>query len=105
MAHAATREYAMELIEKIAPEKISVAVELLEKMVDPVAWAQANAPFEDEEISAEEEASVALARLEAGKPSEQSHAEFLAEFGLTLDDWERLGTAPVAQTDESFTRG
>jgi hypothetical protein len=38
---------------------------MLEKMLDPVSLAQANAPLEDEEIS-EEEASVAQARAETG---------------------------------------
>lgn len=64
MAHAQTRQHAHELIDRIALGQVPVAVELLEKMLDPVSRALANAPFEDEEISEEEERSVAGAKAE-----------------------------------------
>jgi hypothetical protein len=50
-----TRELAHELIDRLAPEQVPVGVGLLVKMLDPLALALANAPFEDEAISAEEE--------------------------------------------------
>jgi len=55
---------------------------------DPVARAIANAPFEDEEIGEEEERAVAESkRWLAEHPGETvSHAEMMAEFGLTADD-------------------
>jgi hypothetical protein len=54
-----------------------------------------NVPLEDEEISEEEERDVAAARewLKNNKPI--PHAEVLAEFGLTLDDFERMGRTPL----------
>ncbi len=68
MAHAQTREHAHELIDRIAPGQVPAAVELLEKMLDPVAFALANAAFEDEEISEEEELAVVRAKAETGSP-------------------------------------
>ena len=67
MAHAQTREHAHELIDRIAPGQVPAAVELLEKMLDPVAFALANAAFEDEEISEEEELAVVRAKAETGE--------------------------------------
>src|SRR5712692_10582795 len=68
---------------------------LLETMLDPVSRAIANAPIEDEEIGAEEERAVAEARewLKHNKPV--PHEEVLAEFGLTMDDFERMGRTPL----------
>ncbi len=63
MAHAETRQHAHELIERMAPGQVSAAVELLEKMLDPVSLALANAPFEDEEISEEENGPSPVPRL------------------------------------------
>ncbi len=55
MAYAPTRELAHEMMDRMAPAQVPVAVELLVKMLDPVTLALANAPFEDEAISADEE--------------------------------------------------
>lgn len=97
MAYAATKEAAHEMIERLEPEKVPVAVETLQRLLDPLPYSLANAPFEDEQISAEEEEAVARAKAETRPPSEESHREFLAEFGLTPEDWERMGDEPAAQ--------
>ena len=44
MALTQTKEYAHELIDRMAPGQVSVVVNLLEVMVDPFAGALANAP-------------------------------------------------------------
>ncbi len=54
MADGVTKERAHELIERLEPGKLSLVVDVLEKMVDPVAHSLANAPFEDEEICEDE---------------------------------------------------
>jgi hypothetical protein len=92
MSNAGTKEQAHGLIDLMHPEQVSVAVELLERLLDPVSLAQANASFEDEQIGEKEQLSVAAARLETSLPSTQSHEEFIAEFGLSPADWERLGS-------------
>lgn len=81
MPQAATKEHAHELIERMAPAQVPVAVELLEKMLDPVSLALANAPFEDELISEEEEQAAARARAEPGPGTTME--DLLAEYGLT----------------------
>jgi hypothetical protein len=77
---------------------------LLETMLDPVSRATANAPIEDEEISAEEERAVAEARewLKHNKPI--PHEEVLAALGLTLDDFERMGRTPLAREENGADR-
>jgi hypothetical protein len=95
MADVATKEMAHGLIDRLEPGQVALIVERLEQMVDPVAYSLANAPFENEEIGAEEEEAVARSRADTRPPSEESHREFLAEFGLTPDDWERMGDEPL----------
>ncbi len=101
MAYAEVKQHAHELIDRMSPGQVPVAVELLEKMLDPVSLEQANAPFEDETIGEEEEQAVTRARLETRPPTDQSHKEFIAEFGLTMDDWERMGETPLEPFDQS----
>jgi hypothetical protein len=99
MAQTATKEHAHELIERMAPAQVPVAVEILEKMLDPVSLALANAPFEDELISEEEELAAARARAEGYRGSVTSHEELLKEFGLTPEEFERMGQEPLDEEE------
>jgi hypothetical protein len=73
-------------------------------MLDPVSRALANAPVEGEEISEEEERAVAESRewLKVNKPT--PHEEVLAEFGLTMEDFERMGRTPLPSEPNGANR-
>lgn len=92
---AQERQKAQAYLDHLPPEQLSAVRGLLETMLDPVSRALANAPLEDEEISAEEERDVAEARewLKHNKPI--PHEQVLAELGLTLDDFETMGRTPL----------
>lgn len=92
MAHAQARQHAHELIDRIAPGQVSAAVELLEKMLDPVSHALANAPFEDEEIGEDEERAAARAKVETAPST--SMEDVLAEYRVTPRNLERMGQEP-----------
>jgi hypothetical protein len=96
MAYAATttKEHAHQLIDRMAPGQVSVVVGLLEIMLDPVAPALANAPYDDEPVSEEEAREIAADRG-AGIPNE----EVLADFGLTAEDFERMGRTPLQHNE------
>ena len=89
------RRQAHSYLDRLPPEQLSAVRGLLETMLDPVSRAIANAPIEDEEIGAEEELAVAEARewLKHNKPI--PHEEVLAELGLTMADFERMGCTPL----------
>ncbi len=89
------RDDAHRLIDRLPETQLSALVGLLETIVDPVAAALRNAPIEDEEIGEEERRAVAEAHewLKHNKPI--PHEEVLAEFGLTMDDFERMGRTPL----------
>lgn len=94
-------QHAQQLLSYLAPDQVAAVVHLMEVMLDPVSRALANAPPEDEEISEEEERAVAEARewLRHNKPI--PHEEVLAEFGLTMADFERMGQTPLPPQPES----
>jgi hypothetical protein len=64
-------------------------------MLDPVSRVLANAPIEDEPIGKEEERAAAESRewLKYNQPV--PNEEVLAEFGLSVDDFERMGRTPL----------
>ena len=93
MATAASnpKQEAHELIERISVAQASAVVTLITSMLDPVDRAIANAPFEDEEISDEENRAVAASKAWlAEHPGEGiPHEELLAEFGIKPEDLHR----------------
>ena len=95
MAYAQTKQQAHELIERMAPGQIFAVVTVMESMLDPVSRAIANAPFEDEEISDEENRAVAASKAWLKDHEPIPMEEVLTEFGLTAEDFERMGRTPL----------
>ena len=97
MPAAATnpKQEAHELIERISVSQASAVVTLITSMLDPVDRALANAPYDDEPVSEEEARDIAEARASYARGEAVSHDEVLAEFGLTADDFDRMGQTPL----------
>jgi hypothetical protein len=99
MAYAATnsKQQAHELIDSMAPGQVAAVISMLRIVADPLARSLANAPYEDELISDEENRSAAASKAwlvehpGQGIPNE----EILADFGLTSEDFERMGRTPL----------
>ena len=97
MAHAATnpKQHAHELIDRMAPGQVSAVVSLLEIMLDPFARALANAPYDDEPVSEEEARDIAASKAALARGEAIPHDEVLAEFGLSAEDFDRMGRTPL----------
>jgi hypothetical protein len=95
MPQAHTKEHAHELIDRMAPGQVSAVVGLLEIMLDPFARALANAPYDDEPVSEEEALQVAASKAALARGETIPHDEILAEFGLTQEDFDRMGRTPL----------
>jgi hypothetical protein len=98
------REHAQQLLNHLAPDQVAAVVHVMEVMLDSMSRKLANAPVEDEEIGEEEERAAARARewLKHNKPI--PHEEVLAEFGLTMADFERMGKTPMPLKPDKHTR-
>ncbi len=64
-------------------------------MLDPVDRAIANAPIDDEPTSQDEARDIIEARAAYERGEIVSNEEVLAEFGLSSEDFERMGQAPI----------
>ena len=97
MATAATnpKQEAHELIERLSTGQVIAAVGLFKAMLDPVSVALANAPIDDEPVSEEEAHDIAAARASLARGEGVSHDEVLREFGLSPEDFERMGHTPL----------
>jgi hypothetical protein len=83
---AADKQHAHELIDQLPPSQVPVAIGMLERLLDPVAHAMANAPVDDEPLSAGDEKALAEAREWSKHNKSTPHEEFLAELGITQGD-------------------
>lgn len=80
------KQHAHGMIERLAPEKLSAVVGLLEVMLDPFDRALATAGIDDEPVTEEErhdiEASREWFKHNQGTPFEQ----VVTELGLTMEE-------------------
>jgi hypothetical protein len=81
-----SKEHAHELIERMAPVQIDAVVRLLEVMTDPVARAIANAPVDDEPLTAEEIKALDESREWLKHNEGIPHEQVLAELGITQEE-------------------
>jgi hypothetical protein len=92
---ADTKEHAHELIDRMAPGQVAIVVGLLEIILDPLARTLANAPFDDEPVSEDEAREIAASRASLARGEGIPHEEVLAEFGLSTEDFVRMGRTPL----------
>ena len=89
------RRQAHALLDQLPNEKLTAVVHLLQAISDPIARNLATAPIEDEPISEEEIRAVEASKEWLKDHAPIPHEKVLAEFGLTLEDFERMGRTPL----------
>jgi hypothetical protein len=89
------RRQAHAYLDRLPPEQLSAVRSLLETMVPSASRSGAIAAAENEPVSEEEERAAAEAREWLKHNTPIRHEEVLAEFGLTINDFERTGLTPV----------
>ena len=77
-----------ELVDRLVPSQVRAVHGLLQVMLDPVARAIANAPVDEEPLTAEDARALDEARewLKHNKPI--PHEQVLAELGITQEEIE-----------------
>lgn len=88
MAQAATdpKQQAHELIDKMSVGQAAAVVGLFKAMLDPVEIALANAPIDDEPLSAEEIKALDASREWLKHNQGIPHERVLAELGITQEE-------------------
>lgn len=91
----AEREQLHSLVDHLTPQQADAVRGLLEAMVDPISQKLALAPLDDEPFTDEDRLAVAQAD-EWRKHNEPIALDaILADFDLTLADWEKMGRTPL----------
>jgi len=91
------RQHAHAFLDRLPVDQLTAVCGLLETMLSPLERTLALAPVDDEPVTPEEAAAMqagvdSLAR-NGGVPLE----EVLADFGLTMDDFERMAETPLPE--------
>ena len=84
------RQHVEQLIGQLAPDQLEAVAHLLEVMLDPVARSIADAPFEDDEISAETAAELDAAHASIARGEGVPHEEIMRQHPAVEED-RRLG--------------
>jgi hypothetical protein len=82
------KEQLHELVERLAPGQVHAVRDLLQVMLDPVSRAIANAPVDDEPLTAEDAHALEEAREWLKRNEPIPHEQVLAELGITLEEIE-----------------
>ena len=83
------KQYALELLDRLGPAQLAAVVNLLESFLAD----------ERDTLSNSERKAISEADewLKHNQPI--PHAEILAEFGLTMADWERMASEPLREEE------
>lgn len=92
---AMDKQRAHQLLDRLDAGQLEAIVRLLQVMTDPVARSLVNAPMDDEPVSEEEAREIAAARACLDRGEGIPHEQVLAEFGLSPEDWKRMGRTPA----------
>ncbi len=90
------QQQAHHLLDQLDAGQLAAVVHLLQVMTDPLSRSLANPPLDDEPVTEEEARQIAAARASLDRGEGIPHEEVLAEFGLTPEDFERMGRTPLA---------
>ena len=82
------KQHALELLERLGPDQLAAVVHLLETFLD-----ENDVPPEEDNATLSDAERKAIAKADEWLKHNQPipHEEVLAEFGLTMADWEKMG--------------
>jgi len=90
------RHHVHALVDQLPPVQLAALEGLLESMLDPLSRKLAQVPLDDEPFTEEDRLAVAEAD-EWSKHHDPIPLEtVLADFGLNMADWDKMGETPAA---------
>jgi hypothetical protein len=92
-----TRHHVHALVDQLPPVQLAAVATLLRSMLDPLSMKLALAPIDDEPFTEEDRQAVAEADEWSKHNQPIPMEEVLADFGLTMADWETMAKTPLDQ--------
>jgi hypothetical protein len=93
--HQQERQLAHSYIDRLPESQLSAVRGLLESLLHTGAQSSSKQPQENEEIGSDEESAVAEARAWLKHNQPFAMEKVLADLGLTMADFERMGQTPI----------
>lgn len=92
-----TRSHVHNLVDQLPPVQLAALETILQSMLDPLSRKLALAPLDDEPFTEEDRQAVAEADEWSRHNQPIPMEEVLADFGLTLNDWETMAKTPLEE--------
>jgi hypothetical protein len=92
---AEQRQHVRAYIELLPGDQLSAVHDLLESMLSPLDRKLALAPIDDEPVTPEDIAAIEASAAAFDAGHSVSMEEILADFGLTMDDFEKMGQTEI----------
>ena len=90
-----TRSNVHTLVDQLPPVQLAAVEALLQSMLDPLSIKLALAPIDDEPFTEEDRQAVAEADEWSKHNKPIPMEEVLADFGLTMADWDSMANTPL----------
>ena len=92
---SSAKQQAHQLVDRLEASQLEAIVRLLQVMTDPVARSLSAAPLDDEPLLHQEAADIVGTRADLDRGEGVKNETVLADFGLSEEDFERMGRTPV----------
>jgi hypothetical protein len=93
----AVNQHVHALIDQLAPAQLAALETILQSMLDPLSRKLAMAPFDDEPLTEEDRRAIAEADEWSKHNAPIPIEDVLADFGLTMADWDAMSKTPLAE--------
>ena len=90
-----TRTHVHALVDQLPPVQLAAVETLLQSMLDPLSMKLALAPIDDEPFTEADRNAIAEADEWSKHNTPIPMEDVLADFGLTMADWETMAKTPL----------
>ena len=98
--NADTRDHVHALVDQLPPVQLAAVETLLKTMLDPLSRKLALAPIDDEPFTEDDRNALAEADEWSKHNAPVPLESVLADFGLTIADWDSMGKTPPILEDK-----
>ena len=98
--NADTRDHVHALVDQLSPVQLAAVETLLKTMLDPLSRKLALAPIDDEPFTEDDRNALAEADEWSKHNAPVPLESVLADFGLTIADWDSMGKTPPILEDK-----
>ena len=91
------RHHAHAFLDRLPADQLAAVCGLLESMLSPLDRKLALAPIDDEPLTAEDAAAIRAGMASLERDGGVPMKEVLADFGLTMDDFQKMAETPLPE--------